>query len=183
VTLLNYNLPLWLNTKKIFVFLALLIPGKQSVTSEVFDVYLEPLVEEFLQLWEGVTVYDVTAELGLRMFMVRGVLMWTIHDFPGYGTVGGFFHQGYAACPWCGPELGAEHSIELGKQTYGGTRRWLPDDHKYRSPELKDHFNGEVETHAKPRPVTVEEQLQYPADYTAWKEAGNREGGAGDPSR
>jgi hypothetical protein len=30
------------------VFLALLIPGKQSITSKIFDVYLEPLVEEFL---------------------------------------------------------------------------------------------------------------------------------------
>ena len=50
VVLLNYNLPSWLSTKKFFVMLALLIPGKQSVTSDVFDVYLEPLVEELLQL-------------------------------------------------------------------------------------------------------------------------------------
>ena len=48
VTLLNYNLPPWLCTKKFFVILTLLIPGKQSVTSEHLDVYLEPLVEELL---------------------------------------------------------------------------------------------------------------------------------------
>jgi hypothetical protein len=48
VTLLNYNLPPWLCTKNFFIILALLIPGKQSVTTEVFDVYLHPLVEEFL---------------------------------------------------------------------------------------------------------------------------------------
>jgi hypothetical protein len=87
------------------MLLALLIPRKQSVILEVFDVYLEPLVEEFLQLWEGVAAYDVAEDLGLRAFTVRGVLLWTIHDFPGYGNVGGFVHQGYAACPWCGPEL------------------------------------------------------------------------------
>jgi hypothetical protein len=97
------------------VLLALLIPGKQSFTSEVFDVYMEPLVEELLELWTSVAAYDVTKLVGFRAFMLRVVLLWTIHDFLGYGTVGGFSHQGYAGCLWCGPELGAEHFVELGK--------------------------------------------------------------------
>ena len=59
VMLLNYNIPPWLATKKFFITLALLIPGKQSVTSQFFDVYLEPLVEELTQLWKGVDAYDV----------------------------------------------------------------------------------------------------------------------------
>jgi ribosomal protein S27AE len=126
VILLNYNLPPWLCTKKFFVMLALLIVGKESVTSEVFDVYIKPLVEELLQLWYGIPAYDITKEWGQRCFTLHAVMMWTIHDFPGCATVGGFFHQGYAACPQCGPTLSAEHSQELGKQTYGGTRRWLP---------------------------------------------------------
>jgi hypothetical protein len=50
VTLLNYNLSPWLCTKNFFILLALLIPRKQSVTSEHLNVYLEPLVEELLQL-------------------------------------------------------------------------------------------------------------------------------------
>jgi hypothetical protein len=54
VMLLNYNLPPWLCTKKFFVMLVLLIPGKQSVTTKNFDDYMAPLVEELLQLWEGV---------------------------------------------------------------------------------------------------------------------------------
>jgi hypothetical protein len=41
--------------------------------------------------------------------------------------------------------LGAEHSLELGKQTYGGTRRWLPENHIYRSTEMKEHFDGKIE--------------------------------------
>jgi hypothetical protein len=45
VLLLNYNLPPWLGTKKFFLMLRLLIPSKQSVTSECFDVYMEPLVK------------------------------------------------------------------------------------------------------------------------------------------
>jgi hypothetical protein len=183
VTLLNYNLPPWLSTKKFFILLALLIPGKQSMISEFFDVYLEPLVDEFLQLWESIPAYDVTKVVGARTFKLRGILQWTIHDFPGYGTVGGFSHQGYAACPWCGPDLGAEHSIVLGKQTYSKTRRWLLKTHKYRSARMKVHFDGEVENRQKPRAISIEEQLQYAAEYEAWKAAGNREGGPGDPSK
>jgi hypothetical protein len=36
-------------------------------------VNLESLVEEFLQLSEGVAAYDVAADLGSRAFTVRGV--------------------------------------------------------------------------------------------------------------
>ena len=102
------------------------------MTSEVFDVYLELLVDELLELWFGVPAYDVMKEAGSRSFQLRAMLLWTIHDFPGYGIVGGFSHQGYAACPWCSVHLDAEHSIKLGKCTYGGTRWWLLEDHPYR---------------------------------------------------
>ena len=91
------------------------------MTSEVFDVYMQPVIEELLQLWIGIPAYDVTKEVGSRNFNLRAVLLWTIHDFRGYGTVGGFAHQGYVACPSCGFDLVCEHSVELGKQTYGGT--------------------------------------------------------------
>ena len=161
VLLLNYNLPPWLTTKKFFIMLALLIPGLKSVTSETFDVYLELVVEELLELWAGIPAYDVTKDVGCRSFQLRAMLLWTIHDFPGYGTVGGFTHQGYAACPWCGSQLGAQHSVELGKQTYGGTRYWLPEDHPYRSEEMKAHFNGDMENRPKPHAITVEEQIQH----------------------
>jgi hypothetical protein len=43
------------------------------------------------------------------------MLIWTIHDYPDYGTVGGFSHQGYVGCSYCGSDLGAEYSMDLGK--------------------------------------------------------------------
>jgi hypothetical protein len=179
VMLLNYNLPPWLCTKKFFVMLALLIPRKQSVTTENFDVYMAPLVEELLQLWKGVPAYDVLKDIGHREFTLRGVLLWTIHDYLGYGTVGSFAHQGYAGCPYCGPELGAEHSVELGKKIYKGTQCWLDPNHPYRSERMKCHFNDETEDRPRPRVVTVEEQIQRAVDYEAWKAARNREGSMG----
>jgi hypothetical protein len=183
VTLLNYNLPPWLCTKQFFILLALFIPGKQSVTSKHLDVYLEPLVEKLLQLWKGVSAYDVCKEVRYHEFTLRGMLIWTIHDYPGYGTVGGFSYQGYTGCPYCGSDLEAEHSVDLGKQTYGRTRRWLPRNHAYRSSTMVDHFNGQVENQDRPNIVSVEDQLTHAAEYEAWKQAGHREGSVGDLSK
>lgn len=180
VTLLNYNLPPWLCTKKFFIILALLIPGKQSVTSEVFDVYMAPLVEELQQLWTGVRAYDGAEEEGRRDFKLRAMLLWTIHDYPGYGTVGGFAHQGYAACAICGSALGGEHSTELAKQIYGGTRRWLPLNHRYRREDMKDRFDGRIEGRDMPIRISGEEQLQHAEEYVLWKASGVRDG---DPSK
>ncbi len=121
VLLLNYNIPLWRTTKFFWVMLALLIPGKDSVTAEVFDVYLPPLVEELQQLWNGVPAYDVLKPMGSRSFTFSGILLWTIHDFPGYRTVAGVRHLGYVACPVCGPQLRGEYSVELQKLIYAKT--------------------------------------------------------------
>jgi hypothetical protein len=77
-----------------------------------------------------------------------------------YGTVDGFVHQGFVACPWCGEALGAKHFIELGKQTYGGCHRWLPMNHIFRSDGVKDHFNGQIENREMPGRVSVEEQVR-----------------------
>ena len=120
-------------------------------------------MEELLQLWRGVSAYDVCKDVGYREFTLRSMLLWTIHDYPGYDAVGGFSHQGYVGCPYCRSDLGAERSIELGKQTYGGTRKWLDPNHSYRSAEMKDHFNEEMEN--RNRPQTVEEQVQHAAKY------------------
>jgi len=60
IFILNYNLPPWVTTKKFFLMLALLIPGKKSVKNRNIDVYLAPLLEESQLLWKGVYVWDVT---------------------------------------------------------------------------------------------------------------------------
>jgi hypothetical protein len=46
VLIVNYNLPLWLVTKKFFITLSLFIFGKESPMGENIDVYLQPLLEE-----------------------------------------------------------------------------------------------------------------------------------------
>jgi len=95
IMLLNYNLPPWLTTNFFFILLALLILGKDYVTFKNFDFYLQPLVEKLQQLWTKVVAYDVLKPLGSRSFTLRASLLWTIHDFLGYGVVVGVSHQGY----------------------------------------------------------------------------------------
>jgi hypothetical protein len=61
--------------------------------------------------------------------------------------------------------------------------RWLPPNHTYRSGGMKDHFDGKIEVRPKPEAVTVQEQLRHAAEYQAWRDAGNRPGAPGDPSK
>ncbi len=87
VLLLIYNLPPWLVTNKFFMLLSIIIPGPESVKSANFDVLITPLIEELQELWEGVRGLDILQPIGRRQFIMRAILMWTIHDFLGYGLV------------------------------------------------------------------------------------------------
>jgi len=59
----------------------------------VFDVYLETLAEELLELEVGIPAYDITKDGG-RTFQLRTKFLEMIHDFSRYSMVGGFSHQG-----------------------------------------------------------------------------------------
>jgi hypothetical protein len=47
--------------------------------------------------------------------------------------------------------------MELGKQTYIATQRWLPTAHPYRSAGMVDHFDGKLESRSKPHPITTQQ--------------------------
>jgi hypothetical protein len=74
------------------VILSLIIPSPESVKVANFDVYLEPMIKELEELWKGVAGLDILQPLGCRTFVLKAMLMWTIHDFPGYGLVSGCQH-------------------------------------------------------------------------------------------
>jgi hypothetical protein len=92
ILLLIYNLPPWLVTKKFFMLLFIIIPGPESVKNANFDVLIIPLIEELQELWEGVRRLDILQPIGRRKFLMRAILMWTIHDFLGYGLIYGCQH-------------------------------------------------------------------------------------------
>jgi hypothetical protein len=44
------------------------------------NVYIEPLIGKLLNLWVGITMYDICKPIGEKKFQFRGILVWTIHD-------------------------------------------------------------------------------------------------------
>ncbi|XP_016192898.1 uncharacterized protein LOC107633813 [Arachis ipaensis] len=60
------------------------------------DVYLEPLVDELKQLWDGVETYDANKGTTFKM---RAALIWTISDFPRLKNLSGWNTYSGLACP------------------------------------------------------------------------------------
>ncbi len=87
--------------------------------------------------------------VGSMSLTLKGVLLWTMHDFLGYGTVVGVTHQGYVTCPICEPKFKDGHSVEQRKQTYIKTCRWLLKGFPYRLARMVDDFNGKIKTYGK----------------------------------
>jgi len=178
VLLLNYNLPAWLVTKPFFIMLSLLIPGKESVTSENIDVYLAPLIEELLELWEGVPAIDVSEEPPRQHFKLRSLLLWCIHDFPAYGLTSGQVTKGYRGCTECGPNVTTRRSRALGKNVYLGHRRYLSRSHPYR--RLRQAFDGQQEYRPPPQTLTGSNIKDFARERISFLQASQGRRGAGE---
>jgi hypothetical protein len=77
--------------------MALLIPGPSSPGKD-FDMFMEPLVEELVFLWNGVSTYNA---LSPTKFDLCVAIIWCIHDFPALHTLSGRITTGYQACVRC----------------------------------------------------------------------------------
>ncbi|KAL0290417.1 UNVERIFIED_CONTAM: hypothetical protein Scaly_2671400 [Sesamum calycinum] len=65
-----------------YMFLTMVIPNLSNPKC-LIDVYMEPLIEELLQLWHvGVSTYDHATD---RAFMMQVPLMWIMNELPAYG--------------------------------------------------------------------------------------------------
>jgi len=179
VFLLNYNLPGWMVTKRFFVMLSLLIPAKESIKSENIDVYLEPLVDELLLLWDGVPAVDMSDSTEGNAFTLRGILLWTIHDYPAYGLISGCATKGYQGCPICGPNVDSRFSRSLRKNIFQGHRRYLPAEHHLRF--MTEVFNGKEEHRCKPSRVTGLEHRRRGEARQRWLNAGGIASSENDP--
>jgi hypothetical protein len=54
--------------------------GKYQV--KYMNVYIEPLIDELLNLWADITMFDISREIGKKQFQFHGILTWKIHDVP-----------------------------------------------------------------------------------------------------
>ncbi|KAF5446876.1 hypothetical protein F2P56_032472 [Juglans regia] len=125
---------------------SLIIPGPKSPRNDI-DVYLQPLLDELLELWEhGVPTYDSSTK---ETFMLHATLLWTINDFPAYGNLSGWSTKGKFACPCCNENTDS-HWLKYGrKHCYMGHRRFLPQNHIWRKKKLL--FNGNEDHCIPPR--------------------------------
>lgn len=88
VMLVLYNLPSYLVTKRFFICLTIIIPGLSSPSKDTIDVYLQPLVHELKKLWVDVDAVDMSERVAQnRQFKLRGMLIWTIYDYPAYTLI------------------------------------------------------------------------------------------------
>ena len=67
------------------VIIIYFIRSNQSSKCQVKDmnVYIEPLIDELLKLWNGMTMYDVSRPIRQKQFQFHAMLVWIVHDAPG----------------------------------------------------------------------------------------------------
>jgi hypothetical protein len=126
VFVVPYNLPPWACMEESNLMMALLIPGLKSPGKD-FDVFLEPMVEDFLELWKGVCAYDAKTR---KMFNLHAAVLWCIHDYPTLSTLSGRTTKDYFACTHCD-----KHPLSYGLRSkigYFGHYRFLPEGHPLR---------------------------------------------------
>ena len=114
--------------------MALLIPGPKAPGKD-FNVFLQPLIQDLLDLWKGVRTYDAFTD---KMFTLHAAILWCIHDYPALGTLSGRSTKGYFACIHCDEDpLSQALNNKIG---YLGHRRFLPADHPWPKSRLFQHL-------------------------------------------
>jgi hypothetical protein len=189
VLMFLYNLPPYLVTKLFFIQLCILISGKMSPTNENIDVFIRPLLEELLQLWDGVVAQDFSKPPVERRFLLRGILMWVFSDYPTYGLISGVCTHGHKGCSVCGPaidartaksgnKVNANREVKGKKTVYSGGRKWTHRHHPYRR---NLDFDGNVELRSPPTPMTGEETARCGIERQEFLRNGGQKNNKEDP--
>ncbi|XP_074336466.1 uncharacterized protein LOC141673610 [Apium graveolens] len=124
-----YNLPHWLCMKRRYIMLSLLISGPNQPGNDI-DVYLQPLIEDLQKFWHAKQVYDAFKK---ESFILRGILFWTVSDYPALGNLSGNIIKGYNACVVCVDKTKATRLATYKKMVVMRHRRWLSRNYPYRS--------------------------------------------------
>ncbi|XP_074369118.1 uncharacterized protein LOC141709581 [Apium graveolens] len=86
----------------------------------------------------------------------RGILLWTISDYPTLGNLSGNVIKGYNACTVCVDNTKATRLVHYRKTVVMSHRRWLPRHHPYI--KQKTAFDNTVEKDVAPIPLTGEQK-------------------------
>ncbi|XP_057748109.1 uncharacterized protein LOC130967309 [Arachis stenosperma] len=154
VILIPYNLPPWICMKPTSFLLSMIIPGPKMPGNDI-DVYLQPLIDELKQLWDGVETYDANEKKTFKMY---AALMWTISDFPGLGNLSGWNTYGGRACPTCNLDAETNRLTFSQKWCFMGHWRFLSQGHRYRQDRFR--FDGKVEDRGPPVKLSGEDIMR-----------------------
>ncbi|XP_074360447.1 uncharacterized protein LOC141700638 [Apium graveolens] len=100
----------------------------------------------------------------------RGILLWTISDYPTLGNLSGNVIKGYNACTVCVDNTKATRLVHYRKTVVMSHRRWLPRHHPYI--KQKTAFDNTVEKDVAPIPLTGEQvfgRVQHLRDHVFGK--------------
>ena len=102
--------------KRKFIMMPVLIQGPKQPGNNI-DVYLRPLIEELLQLWNvnGVRVWD---EHKQEEFYLHALLFVTINDWTTLSNLSGLKNKGYHACMHCLDHTGSIYLDKCRKNVY-----------------------------------------------------------------
>nr|XP_023899147.1 uncharacterized protein LOC112011004 [Quercus suber] len=169
VILIPYNLPPWLVIKEPYFMLSLLIPGPHQPRNEI-DIYLKPLVDELKELWEeGVETYDAYSK---EHFQMRVTLLWTIHDYPGFGNVSGWRTKGYHSCYTCNDQPYSE--VLKSKIGFINYRAYLPMEHRWRQSWLHNGLSEKRKRSLELQVEKIQEQLDRMPNIILGKHPSNK---------
>ena len=113
--------------KQPYIILSIIILGEKAPGMDI-DVFLQPLIKELFQLWEGVDAFDAYTRMH---FKLRGALHWITNDFLTYANLSGWSTKGHFACSSCAKGTPAIKLENGHKFCYMGHRRCLPKDHPF----------------------------------------------------
>lgn len=142
VFVIPLNLPPALCMNEENIFLSLVIPGPKH-PGKNWNVFMQPLFDEFKEAWGGVNTYDSFTK---RNFNMRVGYHISIHDFPALGMFSGWSTHGGLACPECMSDIDTTWLPNGHKFSWFDChRRFLPPDHRFR--DQKTTFRNGVQVH------------------------------------
>lgn len=111
-----------------YIFLALVVPGPEHPGRKL-NILMQPLVDEFQKLWDGVQTWDASLK---QNFTMKAMYLWSVHDFVAYGDFVGWSTHGRLACPYEYDCRG--FTLRHGRKPswFDCHRRFLPKSHVFR---------------------------------------------------
>jgi hypothetical protein len=148
IIVVSYNLPPWACMEESNFLMALLIPGPSSPSKD-FDVFLESLVEDLLEIWKGIQTYDA---LSGKMFNLHVAVLWYIHDYLALATISGHTTKGFFTCIHRDKNP-LSYSLR-NKIGYFGHCRFLPSGHHLR---MNNEYIGLYDSNDSPESFSTKE--------------------------